>query len=59
MTCTLTKTLENLDRKLKDLQKNIKDAHNEARECLAEMNEVKRLIKDLKAGQSNTHSTPR
>lgn len=55
MTCTLSKTLENLDRKLKDLQKNIKDAHNEAMECLAEMNEVKRLIKELhqKSGQNN------
>ena len=47
MTCTLTKTLENLDKKLKDLQKNINSCKEEARNCLAEMNEVKRLIKDL------------
>ena len=59
MTCTLSKTLENLDKKIKDLQKNINSCKEEARECLAEMNEVKRLIKGLKAGQSKAHSTPR
>lgn len=47
MPCTLDKILEALDERLEKLNQNIKDAHNEARECLAEMNEVKRLIKDL------------
>lgn len=56
LTCTLSKTLEALDERLERLNQSIKDAHEEAMECKAEMNEVKRLIKDLhqKANQSTT-----
>ena len=59
MTCTLTKTLEALDSRLEKLNANLKASKEKARECLAAMKAVKRLVKDLKAGQSNTHSTPR
>lgn len=59
MTCTLTKTLEALDEKLRMLKQNISEMNMQVQDCKTDMNEVKRLIKGLKAGQSNTHSTPR
>lgn len=47
MPCTLDKILEALDSRLEKLNANLKACKEEARDCLAEMNEVKRLIKDL------------
>lgn len=47
MTCTLTKTLEALDEKLRTLKQNINDMNKQVQDCKTDMNEVKRLIKNL------------
>lgn len=48
MNCTLFETLEALDKKLEQLEKNIGNCRIEAQAAKAEMNEVKRLIKEIK-----------
>lgn len=48
MNCTLLRTLEVLDEKLARLNKNIKDCHIEAKSCMAEMREIKKVIKEIK-----------
>ena len=47
LTCTLTKTLEALDEKLRMLKQNLNDMNRQVQDCKADMKEVKRLIKDL------------
>ena len=47
MTCTLIKTLEALDEKLRMLKQNINDMNRQVQDCKTDMKEVKRLIKDL------------
>lgn len=48
MNCTLFETLEALDKKLEQLEKSIGNCRIEAQAAKAEMNEVKRLIKEIK-----------
>lgn len=48
MTCVLSKTLEVLDVKLKDLQQNIKECNDEAKAARKEMADIKRLLNELK-----------
>ena len=48
MNCTLFGTLEALDKKLTQLEKNIKNCQIEAQLAKEEMREVKRLIKEIK-----------
>lgn len=48
MNCTLFETLKALDKKLEQLKKNIRNCRIEAQATQAEMNEVKRLIKEIK-----------
>lgn len=47
MPCTLDKILEALDEKLRMLKQNISEMNMQVQDCKTDMNEVKRLIKDL------------
>lgn len=48
MNCTLFGTLEALDKKLAQLEKNINNCQIEAQAAKDEMREIKRLVKEIK-----------
>lgn len=52
MNCTLFGTLEALDKKLAQLEKNIKNCQIEAQLAKEEMKEIKRLVKEIKEKKS-------